>query len=745
MNKTTLRPHETDAQNPQDTRVLQATLDALPAHVAILDEQGRILAVNRAWKQFMREYGGDPRTCGIGANYLDACEASTGADTVGGRTVAQGLRDTIHGRIPEFLYEYPCPTNVPRWFFLRITRFEGAEPARILVSHEDITVRKLAELDREAARARLRHAMGQANCLLWEADVSEVRPDGVCRMRFDDERGTELHWELTVINRAEEDVPSWLPLKRERGISVGLALQQARHPDDEIAAGQTARTALLEGKRRYSQTFRIRMEDGTWRHLFEDVRIEALPPETESGDAPTGRWHLVGVVTDITERKLAEDALQAAHDELEERVARRTRELAEASRQAEVARAEAEVARAEAETANQAKSEFLSRMSHELRTPLNAILGFGQILQRQTLTPLQQESVDYILSGGRHLLDLINEILDISRVDAGRIGLATEPIVLLPLITEAWEMVRPQAEKRDIYWVEPALADRELRVLADRQRLKQVLINLLSNAVKYNRDGGAVSVAAEALDETRVRVAVRDTGIGIPESQMARLFTPFERLDAIRTEIEGTGLGLALSRSLVTAMGGSMTVESTVGVGSVFIAELPRMVDRLNTGDTGDTGDTSETVSGDRRGNVRSETTADVVPDASSSRHTVLCIEDQASNLTLLEAIFEMRPNVRLLEARQGLLGLELAERHRPDLILLDLHLPDISGEETLAHLQRSETVRDIPVVIVSADALPGRIERLLAQGARAYLTKPLDVVRFLETIDPLLASPKEK
>jgi PAS domain S-box-containing protein len=399
---------------------------------------------------------------------------------------------------------------------------------------------------------------------------------------------------------------------------------------------------------------------------------------------------LLGTYEDITEQKEAEAALHAAREE--------------------------------ADAANRAKSEFLSRMSHELRTPLNAILGFGQILESEDLGPVSQESVGYILKGGRHLLGLINEVLDISRVEAGRLDLSLEPIDLDKMLFEVCALVRPLAAERNISLDENTLGLKHGFILADHQGIKQVLINLLSNAIKYNREGGEVEVSCIPKPGGWIAIAIHDTGPGIEPQDMQKLFTPFERLSAANSAIEGTGLGLVLSQRLVTAMGGTLKVESTLGQGTTFTVELP------------------QTISPEEQMTDMPEALSYLAMNKKiEGAYSVLCIEDNPSNLRLMEAIFESRPEVRLLTALQGSIGLDMARQHAPDLILLDLNLPDMHGKEVLSRLQESARTKEIPVVVVSADATPKQVERLMAAGARAYLTKPLNISQFLKTLDELL------
>ncbi len=394
-----------------------------------------------------------------------------------------------------------------------------------------------------------------------------------------------------------------------------------------------------------------------------------------------------------------------------------TQQIAERKRTEEATRSARE-----AEQANQAKSEFLSRMSHELRTPLNAILGFAQLLEMEDLPPRHREHVEDILKGGRHLLTLIGEVLEISRIEAGRLAMSPEPVRIGEVAGDVLDLVKPIAAQRNVRLNGNGAETCEWHVSADRQRLKQVLLNLLSNAIKFNHQGGAVTLSCEGSANGRVRIKVNDTGPGIAPNKMERLFTPFERLGAEQSGIEGTGLGLALSKGLVEAMGGTLGVESTVGRGSTFWVEFSLIDGPVE----------------------RVEQTGVTLPaktelGASQRAQIVLYIEDNLSNLKLIQHILAHRPEVRLIPAMQGRLGLDLAREHRPDLILLDLHLPDIAGDEVLRRLQNDPETRGIPVVMISANATSGQIGRLLAAGARDYLTKPLDVKKFIAVLDEVL------
>jgi PAS domain S-box-containing protein len=374
-------------------------------------------------------------------------------------------------------------------------------------------------------------------------------------------------------------------------------------------------------------------------------------------------------------------------------------------------------AQAAADAANRSKSQFLSRMSHELRTPLNAVLGFGQLLEIDELSDAQRDAVDHILKGGRHLLDLINEVLDISRIEAGELSLSSEPALAADLVRETVDLIRPLADQRGIQLVVDGSGGCDCYVFADRQRVKQVLLNLLSNAVKYNRLRGTILVSCEQSGATRVRIRVADTGMGIPAERLGLLFTPFERLGAEQTAEEGTGMGLALSKRLAEAMGGTLEAASTLGQGSNFTVELPRAEEPV-----------------ERYERLNGGTQPAVEPAA--QRRVVLHVEDNLSNLALIERVLAQRPGVEVVAAMQGRLALELAREHHPVLVLLDLHLPDMGGEEVLQRLRDDPDTAPIPVVIVSADATSGHVQQLLSAGAAAYLTKPIDVREILRLID---------
>ena len=365
----------------------------------------------------------------------------------------------------------------------------------------------------------------------------------------------------------------------------------------------------------------------------------------------------------------------------------------------------------------------MSRTSHELRTPLNAILGFSQLLEIGDLVPEDRESVDQILKAGRHLVRLVDEVLDISGLENGRRTLSPEPVPLGDAMREAVDLIRPLAAGRK---VELHLGDADCGgdryVYADAQRLRQVFLNLLSNAVKFNREGGQVRVGCEPRPGDWLRIAITDTGPGISSENLGKLFVPFERLGAEQSGIEGTGLGLVHSKSLIQAMRGNIGVESTVGQGTTFWVELPQVEAPLKRAEREGMPAPAERKVG------------------SSGAQTVLYIEDIISNRQLVERILALRPEVRMLTAADGNTGLAMVRRERPDVVLLDLHLPGMPGDQVLRELRADPATAALPVVVLSADATPGRGNRVLALGAQAFLTKPVDIRLLVQILDEYLA-----
>jgi len=402
-------------------------------------------------------------------------------------------------------------------------------------------------------------------------------------------------------------------------------------------------------------------------------------------DADGTVYGVGGISTDISDRNRAELVVRAAKDE--------------------------------AERANRAKSQFLSRMSHELRTPLNSVLGFGQLLQLEPLPASAARAAERIVGAGRHLLALVDEVLDISSIESGMPVTAARPVHAALCLQEALELIRPLAEARGIELVADLHGALYRFVLADPQRLTQVLLNVLSNGVKYNRPEGVVTVTAQTLGP-RLRFRVADTGQGIRPADVHRLFLPFERLGAERTGVEGTGLGLALSRSLLESMGGTIGVERSVpGRGSIFFVELTQV----------------EQPEGDDDLLMSPRPVPRVREDLGDL--TVLYVEDDPTNVELVRQILALAGGPVLLTTDQGAQAVELVARHRPDVVLLDLHLPDLDGEQVLLRLGADARTRWVPVVVLSADATANTGKRMQAAGASRQLTKPIDVTLLLDTL----------
>ena len=474
------------------------------------------------------------------------------------------------------------------------------------------------------------------------------------------------------------------------------------HPDDLPGVEETNREMAGDTENRVRDIeYRVKDAKGDVHWLWTRLSVFRRRP---SGAA----WQVMGTSQDITERKRAENALSNALEETERQVEARTAELATAN-------AELQVAVASADTANLAKSEFLSRMSHELRTPMNAVFGYAQLLEMQYEDPKIKKFARAILLGGKHLLKMINEVLDISRVETGELSISPESVEFAEALSQAVILVQPMANAAKIRLIVHPLENEAVCVLADRQRLVQVLINLISNAIKYNYRGGRVEVRFRELDGGISRIEISDSGRGISEIDQAMLFQPFQRFGDLA--IEGTGLGLALSERFARLMGGNLGLAESSPAGSTFYVEL----------------------------NTASCITAHAAivhfdplstQALTSRRASVLYIEDNPSNMRLIETVLGEFQSICLIPAIDAASGLELARQHIPDLILLDLHLPDMPGEDVLNRLKLDPATNAIPVVILSADATQRQIDSLLKCGATDYLTKPIDLVLFFDILE---------
>jgi signal transduction histidine kinase/CheY-like chemotaxis protein len=472
------------------------------------------------------------------------------------------------------------------------------------------------------------------------------------------------------------------------------------------AMADTAREVVQQGDYSRRVVKESKDEVGALIDSFNDMlsEVERRTQDLEVSNQEISR--------EVEQRQLAQHEVMRLNVDLEERVRVRTSELEEA--------------RASAEHANQGKSAFLSSMSHELRTPLNAILGFNQLLAsdaKPMTDARRKEFTGFISKAGKHLLELINEILDLAKVESGQLRLSLEPVNLAEIMADCQAMIEPLGLQRKLMMTFPK--DPAYILLADRTRLKQILLNLLSNAIKYNRDSGILSVACTPGEGRRVRISIHDSGMGLDAEKLNALFQPFNRLGQESGVEEGTGIGLVVTKRLVELMRGTIGVTSTVGVGSVFWIEL-HAIDPVPSVD----------------GIGRVEPPAQRAPlPQRAGMSTLLYIEDNPANLRLIEEIILLIPGLRLLSAPDAHLGLQLARAHLPDLILMDLHLPGMGGIEALKVLRADPATAAIPVIAVTASAMPRDIEAGIESGFASYVTKPIDIDQFTQAINSALTA----
>jgi PAS domain S-box-containing protein len=499
------------------------------------------------------------------------------------------------------------------------------------------------------------------------------------------------------------------------------------HSDDRAMFRDRSLEAATVGVR-VDVEYRLLRPSGGLMHLRQ-----VIEPMREADGVARGRWF--STVQDVTDQKAGEAMVRDANAALEERVRERTRQL-------EVSNRDLARATVAAERANQAKTEFLSNMSHELRTPLNAIIGFGQLLSMPEVVARDAAQragfVAHIVDAGRHLLTLINEILNLAQIEAGKVEVRSERVALGALLAECDAMMDPLAAQRGIVMAFPIHCD--LALQADRMRLKQVLLNLLSNAIKYNRENGSVRIDCESVGGL-VRVNVRDTGHGLSEEQLAGLFQAFNRLGQEDGAAEGSGIGLVMTKRLVELMGGRIGVASTPGAGSVFFVELPRA--RAASPLAFEPVAASSNASSNPPGG-RDAAAPGHAADASSLA-TVLCVDDDPASLRLVQQVLSALPSVQLLTASNGRLGVEMALAHAPSVIVMDNNMPELSGREAQGLLRADPRTTGIPVIALSANAMPGVADAGLAAGFFRYLTKPCDVDELLQAVTDGLAAARER
>ena len=617
----------------------------------------------------------NPAMCRLSGYSADELTGNTFADITHPDDVASTqaqMRRLLAGGMATFTLEkrYIHKAGHPVWVSLTasLLRDPAGQAQYYIGAIEDISEKKatLAELDRQQRFIeRLTHVMPNT---LHVFSLAEQRNLWVNR-----HLGATLGYSVQEIARMGQGF-----------------LRLVLHPDDvaPMAAHFDSVVATFDNEV-LEFDYRVRDHAGEWRWLRHSDTVFRRDPEGRA-------LELVGTATDVTDRKRIAVDLSAAL--------------------------------AAAEAATRAKSDFLSSMSHELRSPLNTMLGFAQLIESGTPppTPRQQESVDEILKAGWYLLELINEILDLTLIESGRLAFSLEPVSLAEVLSHCQSMVELQAQQDGIRLSFPQLDD-ACMVNVDRTRVKQIFINLLSNAIKYNRPGGTVSVSCAVQDESRIRISFEDTGAGLTPDQLDHLFEPFERLGQETGLIEGTGIGLVVSKRLVELMGGHIGVQSSVGLGSVF------WVDLVTTGafrpahaEPG-----APAVTGPRP-----------APAPGTQLSTVLCVEDNPANMMLMQRILARRTDLRLLLTSEGSHGLELARATRPDVILMDINLPGISGLELLKLLSEDAATAHIPVIAISANALRHDVENGLRAGFFRFLTKPIKIDLFMEALDAALKLP---
>ncbi|MFZ4625931.1 MAG: PAS domain S-box protein [Rhodoferax sp.] len=649
----------------------QRILDSVKAEIAVIDVNGVIVMVNAAWRRFALEnsdHPGEPAAgTGVGANYLAVCQPSDGPAQQEASQAGAGIRAVLAGQQASFVLEYPCHSSQQqRWFSLCVTPLSDIAFGGAVLVRTDITERKQSEALLQDSEFRWKFALEGAGDGLWDWNL------------IDGSVFYSTAWKR-MLDFAEDELASG-------GDEWGPRL----HPDDQAETLALVQAHLDRRTPIYVSEHRIRCKDGGYKWILARGMVV-----NRTADGKPLR--MIGIHTDITERKRAEQALLSA--------------------------------RFEADRANQAKSHFLTSMSHELRTPLNSILGYAQVMEHDaSLAPAHQQHAGEILAAGYHLLQLIKDLLDLAKVEAGQIAISMEPVEVDAVVHDCLQQMAAKAEAHHItlgYQAQPGAA-----VLADRTRLRQVLLNLLSNAIKYNREGGSVQIEVQAQDGQRLRLVVTDTGIGIPAARRAELFQPFNRLDADGSTIEGTGIGLSISRRIAGLMGGSVDVCSTPGVGSSFWIELECAV--LADVPTG-----SAPAPGDTAGLPADGSTAPA--DLDRTTRTVLCIDDDPSSLRLVVQMLGRHQRLNVLTTLSPVQGIALALAHRPALVLLDIIMPGMNGFEVLEAFKATPGLADMAVVAVSANAMTHDIELGLAVGFSDYLIKPLDLTRFNAVIDRLL------
>ncbi len=664
---------ERDARLRESEALLRGILDSVGSEVAVLDHEGVIRMVNEPWLRFAQDNsapeGQLSTATGIGANYLSACRQTVEMSSHGAQNASVGISSVLDGKIASFELEYPCHSPLQkRWFRMNVTRLESTLMPGVVVCHSDITQRVQSEL-----RAR------ESNDFIGK--LVDVIP------------GMVGYWSTDLRCRfANTGYLAWFG--RTPDNMHNIRIQDLLGPE-LFAKNETYIRGVLAGEAQHFERKLVKADGSVGHTLAHYI------PDSRDGK-------LVGffaVVSDVTALKLTQLQLEESNNSLQ-------------------------LARDAAQAANSAKSQFLTHMSHELRTPLNSILGFAQLLDHNASLPdTEKDKVGEILSAGYHLLQLVKDILDLAKIEAGTLTVSMESVEMDGVVQECIHRLSTLADMHHITVAYTPSHGAE--VWADRTRLCQVLLNLLSNAIKYNREQGSVLITIRPNGEDLLQLVVTDSGTGISPAQLVRLFEPFNRLGVESTGIEGTGVGLSIARKLALLMGGTIGVTSAVGTGSSFWVELARA--------PLESVDPASGVVLDTRFPMANNVGTPFAGHAHLQTKTVLYVEDNPINLRLVTEILKRRPGVNVLGTMLPREGISLALAHRPALILLDINMPEMDGFAVLRTIRAEPSLVGVTVIALSANAMPHDVELGLASGFDDYLTKPLDVKKLSAVVDRVL------